>query len=211
MFPCWSLSRMPTSTPATLMGDDSSVAWPLMKSGPPDRLNLMLVGSLCATGHGGVWSQSGSTQSVFPSQSLSIMSLHISGDGMHGCVVLVVVVVLTVVVVTQTMCIWSHMPAPSQPAVVHWFWSVSGHGVLSGVGGYTHPPVCGLQNWGSVQGLLSGGQTVVMWFWSQPSRIAPAGEELSVPLQPANVQRLPSVSPHGVLSGSGSWMHSPVS
>src|SRR5580765_8993447 len=167
MFPWRSLSRMPTSTVETSMIEDSSVAWPLIESSPPERLNLMLVGSLCAIGHGGVLSQSGSTQSVFPSQSLSIMSLQISGDGMQGCVVVVTVivvfvVVVAVVVVTQTMCIWSHTPCPSQPAVVHWFWSASRHGVLSGVSGYTHAPVCGLQNWVSVQGLLSGGQTTTM-------------------------------------------------
>src|SRR6185369_10713329 len=98
MFPWRSLSRMPTLTAETSMGDDSSVAWPLIESSPPERLNLMLVGSLCATGHGGVLSQSGSTQSVLPSQSLSIMSLQISGDGTQGCVVVVLVDTVTVVV-----------------------------------------------------------------------------------------------------------------
>src|SRR5205823_2802242 len=138
-----------------------------------------------------------------------------------------------------TMWFWSHPPLPSQPAAVQALQSVSVQGVLSGtVGGAQSPvggwlvggpvlgwaswgegvlsgtfgksqfPVCGLQVGGPVQGLVSSVQVFTMWFWSQPSVTLPP--VASVPLQPAVVQALLSVSVHGVLSATGVWLHIPV-
>ena len=97
---------------------------------------------------------------------------------------------------------------PSQPAVVQALLSVSGQGVLSGTFGKSQFPVCGLQVGGPVQGLVSSVQVFTMWFWSQPSVTLPP--VASVPLQPAVVQALLSVSVHGVLSATGVWLHIPV-
>src|SRR5262249_8421440 len=93
---------------------------------------------------------------------------------------------------------WTHWPG-SQHAVVQGLESVSGHGVLLGSGGCVHWPVCGLHGGSWVHWLVSGWQTVVLWVWTH----WPCS-------QPAVVHRLPSVSPHGVLSGSGGCVHCPV-
>src|SRR5262245_48512204 len=113
-----------------------SLAWPRIRSRLPARPNLMMVGSFRAVGQGKMFAQSGSWQSISPSQSLSIMSLQapvlFSGPvGTHWVVVvvldttvvvvellLVVELVLVDVVVVQTMWRWSQVPSPSQPAVV---------------------------------------------------------------------------------------------
>src|SRR5438552_7917419 len=165
--------------------------------------------------HTGGW-QAGSAQSMSPLQSLSIMSPQFSGPvGTQPWTVVVVVlgtvvvvVGMVVVVVTHRMWFCSHPPLPSQPAVVQALLSVSGQGVLSGTFGKSQFPVCGLQVGGPVQGLVSSVQVFTMWFWSQPSVTLPP--VASVPLQPAVVQALLSVSVHGVLSATGVWLHIPV-
>src|SRR5439155_3144755 len=150
--------------------------------------------------------RAGSAQSINPLPSLSTMSAHISGPvGMQGTivvvvVVMIVVVVVEVVVVTQMMWFWSQLRLVSQPAVVQLLASVSGHGVLSGRFGNSHIPVCGLHAGGPVHGLVSSGQLVTMWSWSQ----------LPLPSQPGVVQRLLSESGHGVLSGTFGKSQLPV-
>src|SRR2546422_1079034 len=151
--------------------------------------------------------QAGSLQSISPLQSLSILSSQWPASGPVGTqavvLVVLVVVVVVVVVVVHKMWLWSQTPWPLHPAVVQLLLSVSVHGVLLGVGGWSQLPVCGLHGGSCVHSLLSGGHTVTMWFWSQPSMSPSFGEELSVPLQPAFVHALPSVSLQGVLSGWG--------
>src|SRR5206468_2809561 len=107
-----------------------------------------------------------------------------------------------------TMWFWSP-PSPSTTLFrAQASLSVSGQGVLSGTFGKSQFPVCGLQVGGPVQGLVSSVQVFTMWFWSQPSVTLPP--VASVPLQPAVVQALLSVSVHGVLSATGVWLHIPV-
>ena len=85
------------------------------------------------------------------------------------------------------------MPNPSHPAVVHSTPSVSVQGVLSGLGGCSHRPVCVLHGGSSVHSLVSGGHTVTTCVCVQ----------VPCPSQPAVVHALPSVSPHGVLGAFG--------
>src|SRR5438094_2133320 len=73
-------------------------------------------------------------------------------------VVTVVVVVVIVVVVEHIRCAWLQTPWPSQPAVVQLLPSVSVHGVLSGLGGWSHIPVWGLHGGSSVHSFVSGVQ-----------------------------------------------------
>src|SRR5262245_21254620 len=76
---------------------------------------------------------------------------------------------------------------------------MSPQGVLSSTGGCVHWPVCGLHGGSLVQALLSGGQGVCWCVWTH------------WPIsQPAVVQRFPSTSPQGVLSGRGGNWHRPV-
>src|SRR5713226_4617325 len=79
-----------------------SLAWPRIRSRLPARPNRMIVGSLLARGHGKMPLQSGSAQSIRPSQSLSTMSLQaavvFSGCGTQGVVVVVVDAPVVVVV-----------------------------------------------------------------------------------------------------------------
>src|SRR2546427_10533814 len=77
-------------------------------------------------------------------------------------VVTVVLVVTVVVVVEHIRCAWLQTPWPSQPAVVQLLPSVSVHGVLSGLGGWSHIPVCGLHGGSSVHSFVSGVQ-VLTW------------------------------------------------
>ena len=79
--------------------------------------------------------------------------------------------------------------------------SVSVHGVLSGFGGCSHVPVCGLHGGSSVHSFVSGGHVFTRWLWSQTPR----------PSHPAVVQALPSLSVHGVLSGFAVLTQEPVS
>src|SRR6059058_2393605 len=77
-------------------------------------------------------------------------------------VVTVVVVVVIVVVVEHIRCAWLQTPWPSQPAIVQLLPSVSVHGVLLGLGGWSHIPVCGLHGGSSVHSFVSGVQ-VLTW------------------------------------------------
>jgi hypothetical protein len=90
---------------------------------------------------------------------------------------------------------------PSHPAVVQALPSLSVHGVLSGFGGCSHVPVCGLHGGSAVHSFVSGGHVFTRWFWSQTP----------CPSQPAVVHLLLSVSVHGVLSGFAVLTHEPVS
>ena len=76
--------------------------------------------------------------------------------------VLLVVVVTVVLVVEHIRCASLQTPWPSQPAVVQLLPSVSVHGVLSGLGGWSHIPVCGLHGGSSVHSFVSGVQ-VLTW------------------------------------------------
>src|SRR5262249_28854828 len=100
----------------------------------------------------------------------------------------------------QVVCmwVWTHWPI-SQPALVHRFPSVSAHGVLSGTGGCGHRPVAGSQARSVVPSLVSGVQVFCMGVWTH----CPFS-------QPALVQALLSVSPHGVLSCTFVGTHWPV-
>src|SRR5438876_6090131 len=82
-----------------------------------------------------------------------------------GAVVVVVLVVVEVTVVTVVVvvvehirCAWLQTPWPSQPAVVQLLPSVSVHGVLLGLGGWSHIPVWGLHGGSSVHSFVSGVQ-----------------------------------------------------
>src|SRR5438309_10674657 len=90
--------------------------------------------------------QSGSAQSISPSQSLSIMSAQPSGPVGTQPSVVVVVGGVVVVVVTHRMWFWSQLPFGSQPAVVQLSASVSGQGVLSGFGVSSPMPVIWLRS-----------------------------------------------------------------
>src|SRR5688572_16325884 len=94
--------------------------------------------------------------------------------------------------------VWSHVPAPSQPAVVQALPSVSPQVVLSARSVSSQSPFAGLQAGIPLQTLLSSVQTVVTCPWSH----------VPAPSQPAVVQALPSVSPQVVLSAaSGPSLH----
>src|SRR5688500_7479843 len=98
----------------------------------------------------------------------------------------------------SVLCVWCHVPAPSQPAVVQALPSVSPQVVLSAKSVSSQSPFAGLQAGIPLQTLLSSVQTAVTC----------PGSHVPAPSQPAVVQALPSVSPQVVLSAaSGPSLH----
>src|SRR5262245_39520636 len=112
------------------------------------------------------WSHMPPTQAAVVHAALSV-SGHVVPSGTGGCVHSPVcglhagALVQTLVSGWQTVWVWVWTDWPvSQPAVVQALLSASAQGVLSGLGGCVHWPVCGLQGGSLVQSLVSGGQGV---------------------------------------------------
>src|SRR5882724_7613270 len=122
---------------------------------------------------------------------------------------------------TLLLWLWSHVPWPLQPAVVHALPSVSAHGVLfeANMCVCTHTPSSGLVALISqpavvhvlpslsVHGVLVFGVHFPLVVSHTPLHSSAAGQTLELwfwshtpwPLQPAVVHALPSLSAHGVL------------